>query len=147
MNNLSFEIIKSLDTAQYYWDLLSPGESIFDEWDFRYCFYKKLNLPLFFYVGFTKNVPIGLLPLQYSTIDDCLEFFGGDYMEDNKIFIKYGYEKNIIDFYKSINQPAALIEISGDDPYTKSLPIDDYTYFYNLTNIAHTNQFIDNNFT
>ena len=90
---MSFQIkkITVLEEAQYYWSLLTPNQTIFDTWEFRYCAYTFSSDKLAFYLGIVDNEPVGLLPLQYTVEAGYLEFFGGSFMEDNKLFLKKGF--------------------------------------------------------
>jgi cell division protein FtsI/penicillin-binding protein 2 len=99
-NKLSFKVIKDIEEAKKWWEYFTPHQVIFDEWEFRYCFYKYFNYDLHFYLGFIKDEPIGLLPLQYDPERKYLEFFGGPPMDDNDVFIKTGYEKYVKNFFE-----------------------------------------------
>lgn len=107
---MKFDIVIDIDKAKNIWDLLSPKQKIDDEWDFRYVFYKDLNIPIHFIVGYVNNTPVGLLPLQQNTLKglmppyypkdgkEFLEFFGGDDTDDNDIFINSTYESEKLKF-------------------------------------------------
>ncbi len=142
---MSFTIqkITDLEEAKKYWNILTPDQSIYDVWDFRYCAYKLTNYELIFYVGFEDGEPIGLLPLEYNTAGKYLEFFGGSYMEDNKIFLKKGYEERAITFWQAIDQPAKLGYITANDAYTKNFPIMEYRYSLDLSGCTTIEQYLD----
>lgn len=141
---IQFNLVKNIDEANHIWNLLTPRLTIYDEWEFRYCFYKYFNYPLHFYVGYVKEEPIGLLPLQYNEKENYLEFFGGSVMNDNRVLIKPGYEKYIKKFYNQINQKAKLEYIDGTDTFTKSLPIISYQYTLPLENLKNSDDYIEN---
>ena len=143
---ISFEIVKDLPTAERLWKLLSPDQTIFDTWDFRYCFYKYFNYELFFYVGKIEDEIIGLLPLQFNSDKGYLEFFGGSAMENNQIFIKSGCEKYISEFYKQLDKPSKLQYIIGDDLFTTHLPIQDYKYTLPLDTLTKDTDYIEQYF-
>lgn len=125
---LRFEIVQDSEQIKEFWNILSPKETIYDDWEFRQCFQKYFQYPLMCHVGYEGDKLIGILPLQLNTDKNYLEFFGGNYMEDNRVLIRKGYEQYIPEFYKQIVQPAVLEYIRGDDPFTASLPIQDYKY-------------------
>lgn len=136
---LKFKVIKDISEAKKVWNIFSSRETIYDEWEFRYCFYKYFNYELFFYIGYCNDEPIGLLPLQFNTDKKCLEYFG-DYegwMDQNKLYIKNGFEKNIPEFYNQISSSAEINNLIGQDPFTISLPLQEYTYFLPLDGL-HT---------
>ncbi len=159
--SLDFKIIKDLTLAKDVWQQLSLNETLWDDWDFRYCFYKYYNWELFFYTGYLKDKIVGLLPLQYNPETKSLEFFGGKYMEENKVLIagsmpdissgaplaiKNGCQQFIPDFYKQIDKTAELSDISGQDHFTQNLPLQEYKYVYNLSGITKLEEFIDKYF-
>ena len=144
--SLDFKIIKDLSQAKEVWQQLSPNETLWDDWDFRYCFYKYYNWELFFYTGHLNGEIVGVLPLQYNSKKKMLEFFGGEYMEENKVLIKKDCQQFIPDFYKQIDREAELCDISGQDPFTQNFPLHEYKYIYNLSGITTLEQFIDKYF-
>lgn len=142
INNLKFNIISNVENAKNIWQKLSHNDNIYDNWDFRYCFYKYFNYPLRFYAGYSGGELIGLLPLQYNSELKTLEFFGGSFMEDNYVFIKPGYEEYIPKFYNNIKEPARLEDIAGEDPFTKSLDIFEYKYVSDLEGLKSINEYL-----
>lgn len=110
-------VVTELEEARRVWDLLSPKQNIYEDWDFRFVFYKYFNYPLRFYVGEENGEIIGLLALQENTNVECLEFFGGSFMEDNHTLIKSGFEKYIPEFYEAIKERAKLEDIIYDNEF------------------------------
>jgi len=146
MKNLKIEVINEIEEAKKVWDKLSPNNVICDDWNYRYCFYKYFNYPLYFYVGLDKEEIIGLFPLQFNKDEKHLEFFGGGFMRDNCVFIKPGYEDCIEQFYNAITLPAELAKIVGEDLFTKSFEIYKYKYVANLSNINDVRDYLAKNF-
>jgi hypothetical protein len=128
--------------AEKLWRLFSPQETIYDDWQFRALFHKYHQHELQFYVGYQNDEPVGFLPLQYNAIEKHLEFWGGSYMEDNRVFIKTGFEQYIPEFYKNIPSKATLGYIRGTDPFTTQLPLEDYKYILPLQGISSIEDFI-----
>ena len=145
-SSLRFEIIKDLDKAREMWNMFTPRETIYDEWDFRYCFYKYFNYELFFYVGYVNDEPIGLLPLQWNPEKKHLEFFGGDYMEDNRVYMKKEHKAYIPEFYGQIDRRAELNYIRGEDGFTKQLTFKDNKFVLPLTGLASTKEYLSSYF-
>lgn len=136
--SITFKIIKNLAEAKKWWEIFCVPQTIYDEWELRYCFYKYFNYPLHFYLGYVHDKPIGLLALQYNTTKKYLEFFG-DYeawMDQNKLFITPGYEAYIPEFYNNLTTPTLLNSLVGNDRFTKSLPIDTYSYYLSLSGMS-----------
>lgn len=132
-----FKVIKDLAQAQELWNTLSNKKTLYDTWELRFCFYKYFNYELFFYAGYEDDKLIGLLPLQYNSDKNYLEFFGDqeEWMDQNKIFILPSYEKYIPEFYNQINLPTKLNNIVGTDPFTQAFQPDENSYFLPLTNL------------
>lgn len=140
--DLKFNIICDIEEAKEVWKKLSPDNSIYDNWDFRLCFYKYFKQPLHFIVGKIDNEEVGLLPLQYNDEKKLLEFFGGNFMEDNMVFVKSGYEECIAEFYKNISKPARLEDIIGKDFFTESLDIFEYKYVADFSGINNLDEYL-----
>lgn len=140
-NEIRFEIIKDLEQAHKLWDIFTPRKTIYDEWDFRYCFYKYFNYELFFYVGFVLDEPVGLLPLQWNP-EGYLEFFGGSYMEDNRVYVKQRCEERIPEFYRQIDRKAKLEYIRGEDAFTKQLKFKDNKFILPLSSFTSTDEYL-----
>jgi len=166
--------ITDLATAERLWRALSPRKTIFDEWDFRYCFYKYDIHPILFLAAYdsekknsTKDDKakdkvdgrendnkkdchehdaeegdlIGLLPLQLHP-KHGYEFFDEYNCEENRPFIKSGYENIIPDLYQAIPGKAKIYDISGEDEFTTKLEIEDYSYFLPLAGLENFNDFL-----
>ncbi len=131
---MEIKCIQDIEECKKIWEELSPKKTIYDEWEFRFCFYKYSNYKPYFYIGIIDNKIIGVLPLQYNTDKKRLEFLGGSYMDINHIFIEEKNYKFIPDFYKSLDLPAKLI-VTQKDSFTLSLPQDNFNYFFNLRGI------------
>lgn len=142
INNLKFDIVGSIEEGKKIWQKLSPNENIYDNWGLRHCFYKYFNYPLRFYTGYDGGELIGLLPLQYNNELKRLEFFGGSFMEDNRVFIKPGYEECVPQFYNNIKDPARFEDIIGEDPFTKSLDILEYKYVADISKTKNANDYL-----
>ncbi len=145
---ISIKEIRDLKTAEALWKALSPRETIFDEWDFRYCFYKYEPLKLCFLAAYEKNNNeetedklVGLLPLQKHPRYG-FEFFAEDPSEESRPFIKLGYDYIIADLYAAIPGPAKCYDISGEDEFTVKLPLEDYSYILPLRGFNNFDDFL-----
>lgn len=146
MSELQIKLIKDLSEAKNIWNIFTPQETIYDEWNFRYCFYKYFNYELFFYVGYLDGQPIGLLPLEYNTDKNFFEYFGTSFMEDNRVMIKPGYENLIPSFFKILSKKINIQYLKGSDPYTSSLEIKDYKFTLDLKKIETIDSYFNNFF-
>lgn len=146
MAQLRFSTVTDIKEAQALWNAFTPDRFINDVWAVRYCFYKYFNYPLSFYVGYDGDTAVGILPLQYNTDENYLEFFGGYYFSDNNAFVKSGYESSIPDFYHLVDRPCKLTEIVGTDPFTASLPVQYNRYVLDLGPYPSYQEYIQNHF-
>lgn len=137
-------VIRDITEAERVWRALSPNETIYDLWDFRFPFYNVNLYPLYFYTVYDDDVPVALLPLQLDPIYG-LAFFSEEVSNYNRPFVKVGFEYVIPDLYKTINQKAQLYYISGVDDFTKSLLICGYEYSLNLKILNSFDDFLMNN--
>jgi len=136
--------INDLVNAEALWRLLSPGKTIFDTWDFRYCFYKYFPYPLNFYAAYEKRdgeeKPVALLPLERHK-SGWLEFFAEDPCEENRLFLRPGYERIIPRLYRRLPKPVIIYDISGEDTFTRALPLEDYKYVLPLNGLRTFNDY------
>jgi len=148
MNNskLEIKIIDDINQGKIIWNKLSPQKSLYDEWSFRFCFYRQKNFPIRFLVGKYKNEIIGLLPLQLNTEKGYLEFFGGEYMDNNKVFICSGFENYTQQFYQAVTEKAFLNNLYGDCDFIKKQAVDHYLYILTLNNIKNHEDYIEKYF-
>lgn len=133
--------INDLKEAEKLWREISPNKTIFDEWDFRYCFYKYVPHPVCFLAAYEDKNLIGLLPLQKHPRYGY-EFFSEYACEENRPFIKIGYEQIIPELYDAIPGTTKAYDISGDDEFTKALPLEDYIYALPLAGINNFSDFL-----
>lgn len=137
------ECIRAISEAKKWWEHFSPNVTLYDAWDFRHCFHERLNYDIFFYVGYTGEQPVGLLAMQYNSRRQCYEPFGGSYMYDVSVFIAPGYENYIPKFYETLPQPTKIIDITGEDIFTASLPVSSHKYLLNLESFSSVHDYLE----
>lgn len=144
MSDHSIRIISDASEARRLWDLLSPHRTISDEWDFRWCFFRHHpECELHFVTAFSDRSPVALLPLQRNPAA-LLEFMGGNFMEDNRVFAMRGHERAIPQLFESLSSRATLRCIIDDgDPFLSRLPLDSPVYVYDLRGIDALDALID----
>lgn len=152
--------VNDLKEAEALWRALSPNKTIFDEWVFRYCFYKHEPYPLCFLAAYDEKTGaadktgvsadaeadadaelVGLLPLEKHP-KHGYEFFAEDPCEENRLFIKDGYERIIPQLYAAMPGPGKAYDISGDDEFTIQLPLEDYKYILPLADLKSFDDFL-----
>ncbi len=134
---LQFRCVTDPVEAEKLWRSFSPEETIYDAWEFRALFQKYHQKEIRFYAGYIGEECIGCLPLQFNQEKNWIEFFGGDYMEDNRLFLKSGYEmyhSDFFDYLKTLGETIHLECIRGDAEHFKSLEVQDYKYVLPLKN-------------
>ncbi len=140
---LSIREVNDLKSAEVLWRALSPKKTIFDEWDFRYCFYKYEPMEICFLAAYDDSNLVGLMPLEKHT-KHGFEFFAEDPSEESRPFVKVGYEKIIPGLYDAIPGPAKCYDITGSDEFTVKLELEDYKYILPLENINNFEDYLKN---
>jgi hypothetical protein len=141
--------INDLNKAALLWRALSPNQTIFDLWDWRFCFYKYEPMEICFLAAYDTNSGeensaenlVGLMPLEKHPKHGW-EFFAEDPSEESRPFVRAGYEKIIPDLYAAIPAPAKCYDITGDDEFTKKLPLEDYKYILPLENLYNFEDYL-----
>lgn len=134
--------VNDLKEAEALWRALSPNETIFDEWDFRYCFYKYTSHPLCFLAAYENDELVGLLPLQKHPEYGC-EFFAEYSCEENRPFVKTGYDHIIPNLYAAMPGHGKAYDITGEDEFTSKMTLEDYIYILPLKEIKTFQDFLD----
>lgn len=79
-------IVKDIDSCAKIWMSSVEPVHFFDEWDYRMCFFDKDRFdPHFVVLDDDKSVARSVLPLWSHKRNGYLEFFGGEFMEFNRI--------------------------------------------------------------
>lgn len=128
---MDFKICKDIGECKALWSLFSPNERLFDNWDYRACFFDgNLHEP-YFIVGCSSNGVEGFIPLVYVKGKNQYNYFGGWFTaERNMLFAKD--KTKIADF---LGQCPENTYIEGLDPgegnYYNFLN-DEYTHYLDL---------------
>lgn len=140
---IEIKVINDLKTAESLWNKLSPKETIYDLWEFRYCFYKHDPQALYFYVAYDAGRPVALLPLQYNQELACLEFFAENFMENNRPFFAAGYDYLLPQLFNSdFGRSVKIYDLDGIDEFIRALPLEDYIYFIDLKDLYSFNDYL-----
>ncbi|MDD5749261.1 MAG: GNAT family N-acetyltransferase [Patescibacteria group bacterium] len=145
-SSLIIKIVDDIQKAKIIWEELSPKKSLYDDWEFRYCFFSHKKFPIKFFVGEYQEKNIGLLPLQFNSEKGYLEFFGGEYMDENKVFITPGWEEYVPKFYEAANEKAYFDNLERNHIFIIQKQIKNYIYNLPLGNIKDHNDFIEKKF-
>ncbi|MEK6961016.1 MAG: GNAT family N-acetyltransferase [Nanoarchaeota archaeon] len=79
-------IVKDIDSCEKIWKSSIEPIHFFDEWDYRMCFFDKERFnPHFVVLDEDKGAAHSVLPLWSRRRDGYKEFFGGEFMEFNRI--------------------------------------------------------------
>lgn len=138
---LDIREVRDIKEAEVLWRAISPSQTIFDDWDFRYTFYKYDSHPILFLAAYENGELIGLLPLQLHP-KHGYEFFDEYNCEENRPFIKPGHEAIIPKLYQAIPGKTKIYDISGEDDFTKKLEIEDYSYYLPLSGLKDFSDFL-----
>lgn len=143
MSNLTYKHISNLSEAEAAWKTLSPNKVIYDDWDFRYAYYKYFNFPLDFIVAYQDEKLVGVLPLMWDPNKNHYDFFAGfGYMEDNAIFVKEGFEGIRPELLKRVSGPTLLEFLRPDMATLPGIKPYDQNYYIELNGMENYQDFI-----
>jgi hypothetical protein len=140
------KIINNLAECKQLWDKLVDIETLFDNWDFRLAFHNP-EYQLNFVVAYHNELPIGLLPLQYNKDKNYLEFFGGSFMNNNRIYTQYDIEAVNNCLIGSLKTKAKLDSLLAKSSYIETLEFMDNTYNLDISGINSLEEFLDKHFS
>ena len=132
---IEIRVVTELHEAENLWRELSPRRVIFDDWDFRFVFYKYDPQPLSFRAAYEvsdgREELVGLMPLvDYPEFG--YGFFAEEPCEENRVFIKSGHDEAVQKIYESLTGKTQFYDISGEDEYTQKLTLEDHKYMLPL---------------
>lgn len=141
---IDIRVVTELHEAERLWREISPRRVIFDDWDFRYGFYKYEPYPLYFRAAYEVNKDqeelVGLMPLvDYPEYGHG--FIAEEPCEENRVFFKPGHETIVRQLYESLEGKIQFYDISGEDEFTRSLPLEDHKYVLPLTGFKNFSDF------
>ncbi|MFH1173567.1 MAG: GNAT family N-acetyltransferase [archaeon] len=132
---MNTKVLTSEVDCRKYWELFSPHETLYDEWDFRMCFAKQLASNLHFILLLQGKEQVGLIPLVEE--DGKYMLFGGDYPDQNRIFLK---DKSLLkQAIAACPSPAKIRYLRQDQQVDDVLlpETNEYTYRYYLDLTKH----------
>lgn len=129
---LTVRIINDAREAQQVWEFLSPKQTIFDDWNFRYPFFISSAKTLCFLATYEQNTLINLLPLQKND-SGTLEFFGGRFMYNNRILTKPTIQTTSDTLWNEVTTPAMIWGLAEKPSNNTSET--EYRYSMDLTDI------------
>lgn len=108
MSDFTIRTISDPAKARAIFERLSPADSLFDTWQLREAFWQPFQFPLHFILAEQSGQPAALLPLQLNTNSGNYEFFGGGWMEDNRLYFTESGAAAVPQLIAAIPQPADL---------------------------------------
>ncbi len=145
-SSLRFEAVRDLGVAEKLWKYLSPAQSLYDDWGFRFTFYKYDPVEICFVTAYDENHPVGLLPLQKNK-EGFWEFFGGDYMEDNLLMLLPGVQISLERFLEHVPALPVRLEWMRSFSAQSVFPIvQDYKYVLPLSSYTSGGDFLEKAF-
>ena len=129
---MNFKICKDIEECKTLWNLFSPNERLFDNWDYRACFFDENEHEPHFVVGYNANGIGGFIPLVYVKGKNQYNYFGGWFTaERNLLFVKD--KTKLVNF---LEQCPKNTYVEGLDPkegdYYNFLS-DEYTHYLDLS--------------
>lgn len=144
---MTIEHIHDLADAQHLWKHFSPNASLWDDWAFRSSVASHLKNPIDFVVAREHDAPIGLLASQKNIETGAYEFFGGSFMEDNRVFTAPGREDVLPALFAAVPAPAKIEYLIGDAPFITALPVMEQKFTASLIGLADTDAFLAQQFS
>lgn len=106
---MKFRIEHRLEDCQKLWQIFAGKKELFDQWEYRDCFYRGYGYEPYFIVGFEGEKIVGLLPLWREKKRGFYTFFGGTFPEPNYFWIKN--KEKIGEFLNQCPKPTRLYYI------------------------------------
>lgn len=143
---MKIEKITDLSQGRELWLSLANEKTLYDNFEFRINFYNPDN-PLNFLAAYEDDgTLVGLLPLQFNTSKGYLEFFGGKFMEYNRIYTKDENTEIKKGLVEAIDGKVDLNSMMAEDEYIKSFPQQDNTYNLEISQLRTLEQFVEATF-
>jgi len=118
---ISFDVENNVGECEKLWNNFSNNSNMFDLWEYRKCFYDENFFEPHFIIGKKENKTIGVIPLWKVLNGEYYEFFGGDFTERNKFFVKD--DSTIPKFIEQLPKNTHLAYIDNDEA-VKANPLD-----------------------
>lgn len=146
MEPLLFKIVQNINEAREIRISFTKNENIYQNRDFRSCFFDYMNYDILFYVWFLDTQIIGVLPLQRNKNTSIVEFFWWDFMEDNKVLININFTNYVPLFYKKVKEDCLKTEMDYISDKNDLLVFSDYSYYVNLKGMSNEFDLIERYF-
>ncbi|MBN1792279.1 GNAT family N-acetyltransferase [Candidatus Woesearchaeota archaeon] len=85
---IDFKIVTDLEECRKLWNSFPDDDYLFDEWDYRVCFFDPNIHQLHFIAGYKGKDLVGVIPLWREKGKDYYEWFGGELPEHSHILLK-----------------------------------------------------------
>ncbi len=124
------------------WRALSPQFYLYDDWDFRKLFADAYGFPLYFIVGYEQDMPVALLPLEFDTEKRYYEYWGGFFMEFNRVFVRPGANVDIQLLYDAVPKPMKLVCAESSENKVNGFVVDGFTYTLDIQNMQGVEDYL-----
>lgn len=92
------------------WQVFSPHQRAWDEWDLMYAFHDQTTYTFNFMVHETNGVADGLIPLVYDSSDGSHELFGGCYPDCRVLWIRI---EDFPEYFDNLPDKTVLFDLKG----------------------------------
>jgi hypothetical protein len=96
--------------CQRLWEIFSPHERAWDEWELMFAFHDEATYRFNFLVHETDGCVDGLIPLVLDTSDDSYELFGGCYPEARVLWIDF---QHFPEYFDQLPGSAVFFDLRG----------------------------------
>lgn len=123
IDRLRLKVISNIEDCFLLWEKFSHKKSLFDLWDFRYSWFAGYRYQPYFYSLYEGKTPLAILPLWYDKERRRYEWFGSDWMEDNRFFVT---QKELIPLLLKIAPRPLFLNAIEEDKLNYELRIVNY---------------------
>lgn len=139
---MELKIYKNIDECGRLWNNFSPNRMLFDNWDFRLCFYNRDDNQPYFIAGKERGKIVGIIPLSFIKSSSQYTYFGGWYPERNTFFV--GDKAKLSGLLEQCPYNTLIEGIAPVEKEYCNFIDDEYTYFVDLSKYnADFNQYFN----
>lgn len=142
---INVKVHSQIDECYDLWEKFTPKKTLYDEWDFRYAWYKAYEYKPYFYTLYEGGKPLGVLPLWFDEEKKRFEIFGSYWQEDNSFFVE---DEKFIDLLFAIAPtPVYLGSLLSTTDWTKrkvykELEVDDPKNIKDITKYSSMDEML-----
>ena len=129
---MDFKICSDIGECKALWNLFSSNERLFDIWEFRACFFNKLEHEPYFIAGYSGKDIEGVIPLVLHKKKGAYNYFGGWFTaERNRLYVKD--RTKLKQFLEQCPNNTLIEGLDPDEGNDYHFQDDEFTHYLNLS--------------